>query len=153
MVYSFDRIRKADDKCYNIAVVYNNWKDKKYFLINEAMVSFLKWVLRNNLWPNDWQICKMFYDTLSKLDPNLLTDQKIISQLTKAEQDKLKKIIASAQPATPTPTSVQKAAPAQQTMPTPTSAKKAAPVKKATSARKNAAPHPRKFPLRRAARR
>ncbi len=89
---------KARDHCSNLCVAYENFKRRGYFFNDKAYISFLRNALQLNFWPNDTQICKMFYDTLNKLDPTLLTDKKIISQLTRDEQDKLKKIIAAARP-------------------------------------------------------
>lgn len=98
MVHSINPIDKSADWFHNVKLVFNQWNDKKHFKKSNAKISFLQWILKMNFWPNNKEICKMFCDTLNSLDPTLLTDKKLISQLTKREREKLNKIVFSENP-------------------------------------------------------
>lgn len=98
MLASSSRIKHTVDLQHNISKVYKAWTEHGFFSRENARNSFLKWVIQVCHWPNDRQICKMFCDTLNSLDPTLLTDKKLISQLTKTERKKLNKIVFSENP-------------------------------------------------------
>ena len=86
---------KVQDVLNNIVLVYENWKEKNYFSQEKVRLEFLRGAMKLLWWPKDNEICKMFYDTLNVLIPSFLTDEKLISQLTKHERYKLKRIIES----------------------------------------------------------
>ncbi len=86
--------KNAKERLNNILKAYKYWRKNGYFSNATACLKFLRWEL-SSLQGDEPQIYKMFHDTLSELEPNLLTDKKLVAQLTKRERNKLNKILAS----------------------------------------------------------
>ena len=92
-MYYNGRHKTCKDRLSNISFVYKDWLERGFFKQQKARTDFLKWVLKIFYNRNNKEVSKMYYDVLNYLDKSLLTDKKIIRQLSSSEKKKLNAIL------------------------------------------------------------
>ncbi|MBR0423152.1 MAG: glycosyltransferase [Clostridia bacterium] len=76
----------------NVNYVYDNWKKNGYFDNNTAKINFLKWFCDMNYWKDNYEIDKMFLNSIGKE----LLDEKVLNLLPKEYKTLMKNMIKTA---------------------------------------------------------
>ena len=81
--------RHSDSHAKNVKYVYDDWNKNGYFFDDTAKINFLRWFCDMNYWKNDYDIDKMFLNSIG----GELLEEETLSLLPQEYRKSIKEII------------------------------------------------------------